>query len=254
MIPETLVSDAHTGYRCSDRNDHVVGQYTRARFLPISSMAARTMIHSICTTSRTSGAQARVSSLSTFALGRPSRTTLPGRALLLWAGCTFILVGCEEDTAQAEEPADTQIVLYQETQSAIGYVALSFPVDSAAPSNEEGSSTPIADGQVVVLTVTAADCVAAGHCSEDAGSTCTITAVHPDRVEIQAEFRTNRLSTGRNPCSGQCGRASVACGEIVLSGETITIDEPDSDLFVIPASQSLPFDSWSNREVRVPRD
>lgn len=32
MIPETLVSDAHTGYRCSDRRGRVAGKDTFGRF------------------------------------------------------------------------------------------------------------------------------------------------------------------------------------------------------------------------------
>jgi hypothetical protein len=141
------------------------------------------------------------------------------------------------------------------TQTSVGDVYLAEAASTDDSMDKQGSSGPVTDVRTVVLSVSGPQCFSSW-CSEQLDSTCTITAVYPDRVEIEADFRTNELSCARGPtaCTGDCRRASAICGEIVLSEGLITIDEPDSDLFVIPTTVALPFSSWSFPEVRVPRE
>lgn len=206
------------------------------------------------------GGASDISAHSTFSATTGLRK-LRGPAALLAAvvGIVVTLAGCgtEEQAATIDDGfcggGEIRRTLVTQTSVANVYLAESSMTDDSM--DKQGSSGPVADVRTVVLSVSGPQCFSSW-CSEQLDSTCTITAVFPDRVEIEADFRTNERSCANGPttCTGDCRQAIAVCGEIVLSGETITIDEPDSDLFVVPTSVALPFDSRQGDDVNVPRE
>lgn len=180
----------------------------------------------------------------------------------LWAAVVCVVVtmaGCgnEGRTGESDDGfcGGGEIRRTLVTQSSVGTVYLAEANNADDSMDKQGSSGPVTDVRTVVLSVSGPQCFSSW-CSEQLDSTCTITAVYPDRVEIEADFRTNERSCANGPttCTGDCRQAIAVCGEIVLSGDTITIDEPDSDLFVVPTSVALPFDSRRGEDVNVPRE
>lgn len=164
-----------------------------------------------------------------------------------------LLAACGADDSEGTADVQPSGTLIEE--SVVGGVVFELPVDSDESTEKIGSSSPPVDGQTARLILLGSECFS-GSCSEPGNSTCTILSTTPGRIQVQAEFETYSLRNnngGTLVCTGDCRPATADCGEIVLSGQSITIDEPDSDLFVIPLPVRLPWMTFREGEYRRQR-